>query len=44
MRQCLNDSQLQSIELVETTYTENQFRRDLIDSYKGDFRVIKKYY
>ena len=36
--------QLQSIELVETTYTENHTRNDLIDSYKGDFRVIKKYY
>ena len=36
--------QLQSIELVETTYTENHTRTDLNDSYKGDFRVIKKYY
>jgi hypothetical protein len=35
---------LQSIELVETTYTENHTDRDVEDSHKGDFRVIKKYY
>jgi hypothetical protein len=35
---------LQSIELVETTYTENHTDRDYGDSHKGDFRVIKKYY
>ena len=36
--------ELQSIELVETTYTENQTIYDMCDSHKGDFRVIKKYY
>jgi hypothetical protein len=35
---------LQSIELVETTYTKNHIFVDLCDSHKGDFRVIKKYY
>jgi hypothetical protein len=35
---------LQSIELVETTYTENHTVYDMCDSHKGDFRVIKKYY
>ena len=35
---------LQSIELVEITYTENYTSRDFYDSHKGDFRVIKKYY
>jgi hypothetical protein len=36
--------QLQSIELVETTYNENHTIYDMCDSHKGDFRVIKKYY
>jgi hypothetical protein len=35
---------LQSIELVGTTYTENHTIFDMCDSYKGNFRVIKKYY
>ena len=35
---------LQSIELLETTYTENHTIFDMCDSHKGNFRVIKKYY
>ena len=35
---------LQSIELLETTYTKNHTSKDMCDSHKGDFRVIKKYY
>ena len=35
---------LQSIELVEITYTENHTTSDIFDRHKGDFRVIKKYY
>jgi hypothetical protein len=35
---------LQSIELVETTYTENNTFGNMCDSYKKNFRVIKKYY
>ena len=39
-----NIYQVHSIEITETTYNEENHYTDVLDSYSGDCKVIKKYY